>query len=92
MAKSGLKRKKAEKAKTQLRTSMKAAGKADGKKKVKSQSGIRLPKGLNEVKPEVKAKTLSMPGRVAPLERQAFEEAVEEGKSVKGKKYRPIKV
>lgn len=96
MAKSGQKRKKAEKAKTQLKASMKAAGRADRKKKVKGQSGIRLPKGLNESKPEVKTKTLAFVGLTAPLERTAVETTVQPSSSAaiatKVKKYRPLKV
>ncbi len=83
MAKSGQKRKKAEKSKTQLKTSMKAAGKADKKKKVKGASGIKLPKGLNEVKPEVKTKVLTLTERAVPREKVELDKPG-------GKKYRPI--
>ncbi len=91
MAKTGQKRKRAERAKTQLKTSMKAAGKADKKKKVKGQSGIRLPKGLNEVRPEVKTKSIVVSGRAAPLDR---EERLLPGEDQKkqSKRYRPVKV
>jgi len=92
MAKSGQKRKKAEKAKTQLKSSMKAAGKVDRKKKVKGQSGIRLPKGINETKVEVQTKTLSFIGRLAPLARSEELESAPNTAQSKGKKYRPIKV
>ncbi len=84
MAKTGQKRKRAEKAKTQLKTSMKAAGKADKKKKVKGQSGIKLPKGLNEVKPEVKTKAIVVSSRAAPVDREEVAKT--------GKRYRPLKV
>ena len=93
MAKAGQKRKKAERAKKQLKSSMKAAGKADKKKKVKGQSGIRLPKGLNEVKPEVKTKAISVVGKAAPLARQELlATGKEEPEGIAGKRYRPIKV
>lgn len=86
MAKGYQGRKKAEKAKTQLKSSMKAAGKADKKKKVKGQSGIRLPKGRNETKVDVKVKKVEVKGQDWLLEEQ--EEIVDLG----GKKLRPVKV
>jgi len=90
MPKAGQKRKKADKAKTQLKSSMKAAGKADRKKKVKGQSGIRLPKGLNETKVEVQTKSIAPLGKSAPLQRTSAASIDVKVDSGKQKKYRPI--
>ena len=87
MAKGYQGRKKAEKAKTQLKSSMKAAGQADKKKKVKGQSGIRLPKGRNETKVDVKVKKVEVKGQEWMLEEEQ-EEIVDLG----GKKLRHVKV
>ena len=89
MAKTGQKRKRAEKAKTQLKTSMKNAGRADKKKKVRGASGIRLPKGLNETRPDVRVKTINVAGTKDVGEVKAKEAAAGERP---GKKYRPVKV
>ncbi len=45
---------------------------------VSFQSGIRLPKGLNEVKPEVKTKGISMREDLAPVGRRERLEAIKE--------------
>ncbi len=87
MAKSGRKRKKAEKSKTQLKTSMKSAGRADRKKKTKTASGIKLPKGLNETKIDLRTKELFV-GGLTKLTNDVDQTHLQENK----KRLRPITV
>ena len=87
--KAGQRRKKAEKAKTQLKTSMKAAGKADKKKKVKTESGIRLPKGLNETKvDDLRLKSVAVKGQEWMLQDNDEDEVATIGTVMK---FRPLK-
>ena len=93
MAKTGKRRQKAERSKTQLRTSVKSAGRPDRKQKTKAPSGIRLPRGLNETKAEVRSKTVSVGGATGLNAKRSREVPKQEEEiPTAGKRHRPIKV
>ena len=80
MAKSGRKRAKAEKAKTHLRTSLKAA-----KKPKKKKDGIRLAKGLNETKVDVASlvRTVAVRGQDLGEDKSVYVEHGEQRKRLR---------